>query len=82
MAYNAAFAILGEDDNSYDALALAKIAKAMIDGLNAGVTPLEYANYAGPSPDGMEDLLERPLTAAIAEEWLEMAQVALDDLGG
>lgn len=80
MKDNAAFSRLGQDDNSYDALALADIAKAMVKGLKTGTTPTDYATYAGPSPDGMDDLLEVPLTAEVAEAWLKMAEVARNDI--
>jgi hypothetical protein len=80
MLDNAAFSRLGQDDNSYDALALANIAKAMVVGLKAGTTPADYATYAGPSPEGMEDLLEMPLTPEVAEAWLKMATEALSDI--
>jgi len=80
MLDNAAYTRLGQDDNSYDALALADIAKSMIAGLKAGTTPDDYATYAGPSPEGMQDLLERPLTAEVAEAWLKMATEALADI--
>jgi hypothetical protein len=80
MLDNAAYSRLGQDDNSYDALALADIAMAMVSGLKTGTTPSDYATYAGPSPDGMDDLLERPLTAEVAEAWLKMATQALEDI--
>ena len=80
MKDNAAFSRLGQDDNSYDALALANIAKKMVVGLQEGTTPTDYDSYAGPSPDGMDDLLEVPLTADVAEAWLKLATQALEDL--
>lgn len=80
MEDNKAYTRLGQDDNSYDALALADIAKAMVKGLKTGTTPTDYATYAGPSPDGMDDLLEVPLTAEVAEAWLKMAEVARNDI--
>jgi|SRR5579863_176263 len=80
MLDNAAFSRLGQDDNSYDALALADIAKSMVQGLKDGITPTDYATYAGPSPDGMDDLLEKPLTAEVAEAWLKLAAEALADI--
>lgn len=80
MKDNEAYSQLGEDDNSYDALALADIAKAMAHGLKTGTTPTDYATYAGPSPEGMSDLLEKPLTAEVAEAWLKMAQFALGNI--
>lgn len=80
MLDNAAFSRLGQDDSSYDALALADIAKAMASGLKDNTTPASYATYAGPSPDGMDDCLEKPLTAEVAEAWLKMATVALADI--
>ena len=80
MLDSSAFSRLGEDDNSYDSLALADIAKAMASGLRSGTTPSRYATYAGPSPDGMEELLEQPLTVEVAEAWLQMATEALADI--
>lgn len=85
MKDNAAFSRLGQDDNSYDALALADIAKAMVQGLKDGTTPTDYATYAGPQPEGpgetsMDDYLEMPLTAEVAEAWLKLAEVARNDI--
>ena len=81
MLDNAAYTRLGQDDNSYDALALANIAKKMAQGLKEGTTPTDYDTYAGPCPDGMDTLLEVPLTADVAEAWLKMAEVARNDIG-
>lgn len=80
MLDNAAFSRLGQDDNSYDALALADIAKAMASGLRDGTTPEEYPGYAGPRPEGMDELLEGPLSADVAEAWLAKATEALADI--
>jgi hypothetical protein len=82
MLDNAAFSRLGQDDNSYDALALAKIARMLVSSLETGITPQPHAwpVYAGPSSDGMDELLEQPITADVAEAWLKMAEVALNNL--
>ena len=85
MEDNKAFSRLGQDDNSYDALALADIAKAMAEGLKTGTTPKEYATYAGPQPEGpgetsLDDYLEMPLSAEVAEAWLKLAEVARNDI--
>lgn len=78
----AAYDRLGRDDDSYDAAALAVNADALIAGLKGGTTPDEsdYASYAGPDPDGMQDLLEKPLTPEVAEAWLKAATAALEEI--
>jgi hypothetical protein len=80
MRDNKAFSRIGQDDNSYDALALADIARLMVMGLEKGITPTDYPTYAGPSPDGMADLLEVPLSTGVAEAWLAMATEALETI--
>jgi hypothetical protein len=73
------YARLGQDDNSYDALALAVTALAMSKGLKEGTTPF-YPTYAGPLQEGMEDCLEKQLTPEVAERWLGLAKQALADI--
>lgn len=82
---NKAYSRLGKDDNSYDCLALMTNAKILIDSLKTGnaVSNYNVSTYAGPAPDGFDDLLwdlEGPVTVEFAEMWLQMAEMALADI--